>query len=728
MKIIKYITIIAFVLFPFTFKAQNTKVNKADKSFEMYSYNESIKKFEAISNKTYEINKKLAESYFRVGNFAKSEEYYKELVKSEKRTSLDIFNYTQVLKINQNYVDAEIWMEEYYKLEKDDSRAKLYTENSGFYMDLLMNQGAFIVRNLSLNSEQQDFGTSFYKDKIVFASTNVYGKSVKRIWNWNELPFLDLFEADEKNSELVNIVPFNNKINKKYHEGPASFSKDGNFMAVTRNNYKGKSKDGVIKLQLFTSKYENNKWTKFEAFPYNSNEYSVGHASLTEDGKTMYFASDMPGGYGGVDIYVSHLSKDGKWSKPENLGNVINTEGNEMFPYIHESGFLFFASDGLLSLGGLDVFLTKKIDNKYTKPKNLGAPINSSYDDFSFIADSGLVKGFFSSNRPKGLGNDDIYSFRTVKPIMLDIDLRGIAYDTEKNILTGAEINLIDSTGKIVKTVKTDKTGKFEFTLLRNTNYKIEGKKEKYVSDIEEINGYTEKYTINKDLFLEPISGHNLICNVFDGKTKEPISSVKIIADDKIKNKQKELLNKNDGSALIKFIDYKLNDSLDYMISFEKEGYAKKTLEYKKIITEDDKNTVNVYINKIEIGEDLGKIIALNPIYFDFDKYNIRPDAAKELDKIVKIMNEYPNMVIELSSYTDCRGASIYNLKLSDRRAKSSAHYIKTRISNPTRIYGDGYGETRLINNCHCEGSNKSNCSEEEHQQNRRTEFKIIRK
>jgi outer membrane protein OmpA-like peptidoglycan-associated protein len=221
----------------------------------------------------------------------------------------------------------------------------------------------------------------------------------------------------------------------------------------------------------------------------------------------------------------------------------------------------------------------------------------------------------------------------------------------------------------------------------------------------------------------------NLLCTVYEEKTKTPISDVDVTCVD-ANNNSKTYKTFNEGNFLIKLNDAKLNDKLNYTFTLTKEGYAPKTVTYSQLLYKTGEYKYDIKMQKIEIGEDLGKILEINPIYFDLDKSYIRSDAKTELDKIVAIMNEYPNMVIELSSYTDCRASAIYNLKLSDRRAKSTAHYIKTRISNPVRISGQGYGETKLVNDCGCE-SNKGkgmDCSEEQHQQNRRTEFKIIRK
>ncbi len=731
MKNIKYLTILSLIVFSFNMNAQTGKIKKGEKSYEAYSYSECINKFEGISDKTYAINKKLAESYYKTADFKNAEKYYSEIAKSSESTSEDVYNYASVLAVNEKYPEYEQWMDKFSALEKEDKRAKLHIQNKGMYNFLLKDKEQFKIKNIDVNTKQEDFGTAYYLDKVVFASSRSGAKLIKRIWNWNKLAFLDLYIADNKKSELANPKKFKRTFNKKFHEGPASYSEDGNFSAFTRNNYEGKSKEGIVKLKIFTSEKENKKWKKPVPVHFNSSEYSVGHPSLTADGKKMYFASDMPGGYGGVDIYVVERTENGEWGTPKNLGSKINTEGNEMFPFIHEKeGMLFYSSNGLTGLGGLDIFLTYVSGNSFSLPKNLGVPINSSHDDFALILDKEMKRGFFSSNREDGKGDDDIYSFKVLKPFTRNVILKGTAKDTKGKILANADVSLFNLNGDLIKKVSSDENGNYEFDIEKNKEYKLEGEKLKYVTDIEEFDSNTDKLVIIKDLTLEKLPDFTLLCNVSDNKTNKPISGVNVSIIDNNKNLTKTDNTLSDGNFLIKLPDSKLNDNLNYTFSLTKDGYAPKTVSYSELIDHMGEYRYDIKMNKIEIGEDLGRILEINPIYFDLDKSYIRSDAKDELNHIVNIMNEYPNMVIELSSHTDCRQTTIYNRKLSDRRAKESANYIKRRITKPSRIYGSGYGESRLTNNCPCEGGQGAglNCTEEQHQQNRRTEFKIIRK
>lgn len=586
----------------------------------------------------------------------------------------------------------------------------------------MKNKNQFEIKNISYNTEQQDFGTSYYKDKIVFSSSRANTQFVNRKWNWNKLPYLDLYIAESDNSGFIKVKPFKKAINKIYHEGPATFNESGTFMVFTRNNYNSLSKDNVNKLQLYFSEFKNDEWSEPNPFLFNNKEYSTGHAALTADGKTMYLASDMPGGFGGVDLYVSKLNNDNSWSEPINLGKKINTEGNEMFPFIHKDGYLFFASDGLLGLGGLDVFMSKISDDGFSNPINVGVPINSSKDDFAFILDKEMKTGYFSSNREGGEGDDDIYSFKMLKPFGLE--LYGTATDDKGNVITDTEFFLLDSNGKIIGIEITDESGKYSFTVEPDKSYVIKARKENYIDNENDVNTKNAAGKIKVDIDLYIVPDFSFHCIVKDKKTNEPVENVDVV----LLNKETKLTDKyvtsKDGD-FTKIQNGKiLKDGINYKLILTKEGYMSKSVEYTKVSESGVNQELIVYIDKVEVGMDLNDIIEINPIYFDLNKYNIRRDAALELDKIVKVMNENPTMVIELGSHTDSRGSDSYNLKLSDKRAKSSAKYVKGKIKNPDRIYGKGYGETRLKNHC----KNGVNCSEKLHQENRRTEFKIIKR
>jgi len=561
----------------------------------------------------------------------------------------DYYDYAMILKDNGKYQESNKAMDKFTELKPTDLRAKNYIANRAELPSLLKDDGKYKVEHLNINTDAEDFGTSYYKDEVVFASSKALPKLIQRKSNRNGKPYLNIYVSQIEQGQMKSPALFDKKLDGKMNNGPASFSKDGNYMAYTRNNYELKRKDRIVNLEIYFRSYKEGKWSQPEAFALNNKDYSVGQPCLTADGSTMYFTSNMPGGYGGTDIYRIKKDEKGTWGAPENMGNNLNTEGDEMFPFFEENnGVLFFASNGRFGLGGLDIFICLVNDAKVGTVYNAGSPLNTQYDDFALITDDKLITGYFSSNRSGGSGDDDIYAVDILKGLNIGKQIKGFAKDIEGNHLSSTFITLLNDAGSKIDTMTTKTNGAFAFFVDSDKKFKLSGTKDKYAEGDTIANTFGKEFIVRADVIL---------------LTRE-------------------------------------------------EHIAK----------------------KVEVGADLAKIVKLNqsvlnqPIYFNLDKYNLRPDAVAELNKIVLVMNEYPNMVVELKAYTDCRDTYEYNQILSDKRAKVSAWYIKARITKPERIYGKGYGETNLVNGCACEGNVVSTCTEEEHQMNRRTEFIIVKK
>ena len=710
---------------------KETKELKGDILFENYSFSAAIDKYIAVDGLTIEGSRRLAESYKNIGDNNKSEETYSVVVSSLEATAEDFHSYAAVLRLNGKYADSDVWMDKFQLKLPNDLRAKDYAKNVAKFPMLLKDEGRYRITTLDINTDQQDFGPSYYKEQIVFASSREGVKTIKRNYNWNGKPFLDLYVADVESDQLNNPKQINKKLNNNMHEGPASFTEDGNYMIFTRSNYESKSEDGTVKLQLFYA-YKNKEgdWNKELSFKLNNNEYSVGHPSLTRDGKILYFSSDMPGGKGGVDIYKVEMNLDSTWSDPINLGESINTEGDEMFPFYQEDqGVLFFASNGHLGLGGLDIFLSPEMGNgEYSKVLNAGAPMNTKADDFSLIVDNKMRKGYFSSNREDGKGDDDIYAFELLKPFTFGILLKGIAKDKVGNTLAGTKVNLYDLEGNVLQTVTTSEGGVYEFTLEADKNFTLNGTKVDYFEGKNTVSSKTSASEIVVDLILEKDPGLSLYALITDKKTGGVLEGVLLVVVDNMSGDEIEYITPVTGDYRRPLIDKKLSDRGSYNFTLSREGYFTKTLTYNVAFAEPGQFDVHA---SLDFGmdpevKDLSELVKINPINFDLNKYKIRPDAAIELDKIVEIMNKYPTMIVELGAHTDCRGSKKYNTRLSGQRANASATYIKGEISNPERIYGKGYGESKILNGCECEGKVKSTCEEEQHAENRRTEFKVI--
>jgi len=677
--------------------------------------------------------RKLAESYKNVGRYKKSEETYSQICSEREATAEDFYNYSFILRINGNYAESETWMKKFSKLNPKDLRAKDYMAGKSGFGELLSDDGQFNIKNLDINTKEQDFGAVFYNEKIVYASSKEAVKPVKRSYNWNGKPFLDLYSAEiGGDDQFVNSLNFQN-FNKNMHEGPAAFAKQGTLMAFTRNNYDGKSQDGVVKLQIFFSEFKDGIWQKEQAFKLNSSEYSVGHPCLSADGNTMYFASDMSGGYGAADIYKISRTEGGEWGEAVNLGDRINTEGDEMFPFVEEkTNYLYFASSGHLGLGGLDLFLAVLKPDKIGKIINMGFPLNGQYDDFALIIDTDAKKGYFSSNRTEGKGDDDIYAFELLKPFTFEKIISGKVSDTNKNFLPGSVVRLYDKDGNVVDSTMADENAFFSFIVdADDKQYDLVSNRPKYKEGKNTANTAVSEDMIVVDLVLERVPEFSLYGTLVDKNAKTPVEGAKVVLVDKVSGKKEEFVSSTKGDFTKQLSDSKLNDVIAYNVRIEKQGYFAKVAEYKKTLTKEGQYNLREELDadliKFEVGMDLGKVLGIYPIYFDYDKFNIRTDAAVELEKIIKVMNENPTMEVELGSHTDCRGLISYNKELAENRAKASAEYVKQRINNPERIYGRGYGEDKLKNNCACEGALRSACPEEQHQQNRRTEFIIIK-
>jgi len=593
----------------------------------------------------------------------------------------------------------------------------------------------FNVKNIAINTDHADFGSTYYKDQVVYVSTQEGIRGIRRRWVENQLPFLDIYVADLNNeNELNNRARFSKQVNKKYHDGPAAFNKEGDLMVFTRNNHKEKSSEDEILLQLYYSEIEGDDWSEPQRFHFNDPEYSVGQPSLSADGKTLYFVSDMPGGFGKSDIYKVDRNSDGSWGNPVNLGNTVNTSDKEMFPFIHETGSFFFSSTAHGSVGGLDIFATKiRPNGNFASIKRFEDPVNGSADDFALIINEEMTMGFFSSNREGGKGEDDLYSFDLLSPITFLKNIVGSAMDKSGEPLANTHITLMNENGKVLNTVQTGEDGKYSFEVEPNKNFKIKAIKSDYFEASNTTSSFGEYEVFTSNITLEKDPGFTLAGILGEVGNTSDMAGSKITIRDNITGKTETVLIGEDGKFRKVLHDKKVNDFINYNIKIEKDGYLTKNVNVNEKLTEkgtiDLNGAFDLTVKKIETNAEGIKMVNFDPIYFDLDNHEIRNDAANELDKIVQILNDNPSLKIELGSYTDCRGSKSYNMRLSKKRAKASANYIKERIDNPRRIVGKGYGESKLIRtDCECENDNEENdpCTDKMHEINRRTEFKIL--
>lgn len=729
-KSIIILSIISF--FSLNSIAQSPSVKAANKLYSAKLYTQAIPKYESALKKdstNADVLNNLGECYRLTNNNRGQLICYGKLVKTGKAEEVHKLYYGQALMQAGKYDDAKKYMEEFKGDKRGEELAKGITNLQKF----AKNADAYALKEFQYNTPQNDFSAfTFLNDKIVYTSNQTRSSWISRKHGWTGNNYCHMYMT-EKNEfgEYDTPAMFIAEYVPKFNDGPFCASKDGHNIFFTRNstNKKDKSSDGSQKLKIMQATILNDNLQSMMVLKFNNNEYNCAHPAISADGKTLYFSSDMGGGQGGMDIYYCKLDAGGAWGTPINMGDKVNTKGNEIFPSITEDNVLYFASNGHEGLGGLDIYESKIRDDKAGKVYNMGKPVNSEFDDFAYNLNSEGKKGFLSSNRKSGGMNDDIYHVDVLRKVARGKTVNFIVKDKNSQEilpLTTIKLNTDSFT--------TNEKGEFQTVLEEDVNYALVVKKEKYfdIQDSISTKSSTEEEEFTKTVELEKDPNLILLAGIYDAKTGAGIEDVKIkIKDLAVSNDFVLLKTEKNGEYKQPIKGKKIGDKLLYLVTIEKEGYVTKTLNFTYDITKEGEIQMNellaLTIGKVEVGMDLAKMIDIKPIYFDLGKSKIRPDAAIELSKVVAIMKEYPAMIIELGAHTDCRGAAAANLKLSGARAVAAAAYIVKSGIDKTRITGKGYGESKLLNTCGCEGKVKSTCTEFEHSQNRRTEFIIVK-
>jgi len=625
MKNIK-IFIALIVMSSLSATAQNKATESADKHFAKFEFVQAIAGYNKLvengEGDTY-VYSQLGEANYNIFNTVEAERWYAKALESSDNAEM-VYKYAQMLKANEKYQEANAQMARFAQLKPRDDRAKAFKANPHYLPLILEKAKEYTIQNLEINTENSDFGGAVYNSQLYFTTAR---NNARRNYGWNDQPFLDVYVSNIlTDGTYQEADPVKGDINTKYHEGTVTFSPDGNTMYFARESFfEGEyEKDSISNtkfsvLHIYKANRDGDKWRNVESLSLNNSSYNVNSPALSADGKTLYFQSDMPGGLGLFDLYKAPVNEDGTVGEPVNLGDKVNTEGNEKFPFSSSKGTLYFSSDGHLGLGGLDVFYMSEAGEAV----NVGVPVNSNVDDFAFTVNEETGEGFVSSNRSGGKGGDDIYAIKRLVPCNVNVITTVLDNDTS-NPLAGVSVKIRDVAGRVVSTQTSDANGKVEYTVSCDKTLEIAGVLEGYESN-------TISFAGSKD--------------------KEALL----------------LLNLN---------------PIDKIIVLDR--------------------------------------VVLNPILFDFDKSNITQQGAFELDKLVSVMKKYPNMIILAESHTDNRGPASYNERLSDRRAKSTVQYVISKGIDASRISGVGKGENEPKVDC------KSNCTEAEHQTNRRSEFIIV--
>ncbi len=670
-----YLLFTFIALASFIASAQDFSTKQADKYFARTYYAKAIPLYEEVINykSSTEAIRNLADAYYYTFDFKNAEKWYRFLLKRDQSFMDDthLFYYYQTLKAQEKYEVADNLFQNHLlkASEKNDYLQSLvYLENVEAIGE------RYTLKNLNLNTEKSEFFSGIYQDQVLISSTKDQKGLFAKIYYWNNLPYLNLYSIPSDSLETETTSLFAEELTTKLHESNAVFTKDGKMVFFTRNNYlngkKEKDTAKVTQLQIYKAELENEKWTNITLLPFNHKNYSCEHPALSNDGKTLYFASNKPGGFGGFDIYKVNT---GDFSSPENLGNQINTAKKEQFPFIDAEGNLYFSSNGHPGFGMLDVFIAKPTTNGFQKPDNVGIPLNSSYDDFAFYIDTHTKDGFFSSNRPSGKGSDDIYQIHETKPLLIEDCyqfLKGKVFDeTTKEILAEAKVVLFENEIAI-DSLLTDTTGAYSFKINCNSSFEIIASKAEYTKDSKTFNTSSQR-------------------------KKENVADLYLLSEKVIAERKQEKVER------------------------EKERLQQQKIEEEKAKQQQVKQIINDEPSIVQKGEKT--FIKTEPIYFDYDLWYIRKESRKTLNKVIALLNKYPSMKIEIGTHTDIRGNNKYNLELSQKRSDAVLTYFNENGIDLTRLKAVGYGETQPIIHCETEES----CTEEQHEINRRCEFVI---
>tara|TARA_R110002049_G_scaffold306519_1_gene505100 strand:+ start:2016 stop:3950 length:1935 start_codon:yes stop_codon:yes gene_type:complete len=474
-KIIVVVAVVFFIVG--NIYSQERLIDKGNEKYKSYSFSPAIDIYTRVIEKGFvsaELLGKLANSYYFNADYTKASEIYKRLV-SEYEGEVEAeqyFRYAQTLRTLEEYELSNEILKKFYNLTSSGAKASLRKDNAYTLEDIRKNTDKFKVLKFEHNTIYNEFAPSFYNRGLIFSSDRDTGNLAKYRHTWNSKDFLDLYKINADSSSVNHTIKLDKAVNTRYHESTSTISKDGKTMYFTRNNYQDgkivKADDGVVRLKIFRATKTEGVWKDITELPFNSDAYSVAHPALNKDEKILYFASDMPGTLGESDIFKVAINDDDTFGTPENLGSNINTDSRETFPYVSKEDVLYFSSDGHLGLGGLDVFATKITNNLSGSVVNVGAPVNSSMDDFTFIFDSDNRKGYFASNRKEGIGEDDIYEVVENEPLELQCtqQVTGTVRDKISNeILVGAAIKVIDENNEEISSTIMSSNGVYKIAI-----------------------------------------------------------------------------------------------------------------------------------------------------------------------------------------------------------------------------------------------------------------------
>nr|WP_315154452.1 OmpA family protein [uncultured Flavobacterium sp.] len=735
-----YILLIVFAI-QFA-QAQQQDLQRANRLFEKTYYSEAIPLYEKISlkNQSIEVIQNLGDCYYYTNQYDKAQAQYSVLFQSaSKELNEDFyFKYAQTLKARGKYTEANTVLRNYHEASNNKTAVEKLDKDIKSLSNVTAIGERFEIVNLALNTPNSEFGGVVFGDNLVFAAVKKKPNLFDKTYKWNNEGYLNLVSIPLKNvnakDSIVNY--FSKELKSPMHESNAVFTKDGKTMYFTRNNYsngkRGKDTNKISNIQIYRAELLNDKWTNVMSLPFNSPEYSVEHPALSPDEKTLYFSSDMPGTKGSFDIFS--VSVDGlTYGVPTNLGENINTSKREQFPFVSKDNQLYFSSNGLEGYGALDIFVSDIHNNSYSKASNVGLPVNSGYDDFSFYIDSDTKDGYFSSDRPSGKGKDDIYSFKETKELLIE-DCKqyvaGIITDTDSHLaLDKATVILKNGDNHELEKTITTADGKFSFSIACESKYSLLVTKENYTENSKSLTASKERNKTND--------------GSMEIRSLEIIKKEEQLAAEKLKAVESAALEKKRKADEIALQQQKIADADNFKQKKKEEAIALESkrlaelaaiqqLKADKLIADKKQKelaeakkkerTAAIVVAEKDVVKDKERlIIKTDPIYFDYNMWYIRKESKKILNRVVELMNKYPEMVVEIGSHTDNRGNAKFNADLSQKRADATRNYILEQGIPKNRIQAKGYGESVPIVKCVPDNS----CDEEQHELNRRSEFVI---
>ncbi|PKQ45509.1 flagellar motor protein MotB [Confluentibacter flavum] len=578
--------------------AQEGKQKKADTLFNKFSFVKAAEVYQDLIENNYNkdyATRRLADCYAYLRNPNQASRYYKQVVQQENVPIEYYYKYSQALRGIKEYDESRIWLER-FKDSGGITNTNDFDKDIDFITNVFNAKPQYFINKLNINTKFSDFGAIEHDGKIYFTSSRDEGVSIQRLYGWNEQPFLDVYVTSKDSKKQVDHTSkLKGDVNSIYHDGPVTITKDGRNMYFSRNNANNLGKEydkkGISNVKIYRATFKDSIWTDIEDLSINNKEYSTQHPALSPDNKKLYFTSDMPGGYGGSDIYVVDINADGTLGTPKNLGNVVNTKNTEGTPFVNNEGSLFFASDGHMGIGLLDIFGTILDENgDITSVINLGVPINSNKDDFSFTMNTDGLTGYFSSNRQGGTGDDDIYSYNRV----LLLSVKGTVTDAiNTNPIPNAVVTLYDDKENKIADILTDEDGNYEINIDANKDYKVVASHVKYIDDY-------RVFTSKNLRALESVITANLILNPVQNVVK--LAELNTIYFDF----DTHYIRPDAALELDKIVNLMKNDYPEMVIRIESHTDSRGELSYNDKLSIDRANSTYEYL--VSKGIDASRI------------------------------------------------------------------------------------------------------------------------